>query len=156
MKKITGIMTAAVLCILLAACNRPPAQPTGTASRNTDASEAEKLLNSMTLEEKVWQMFFVMPEDIIDGVDPAIRAGDATRQAVESYPAGGIIYFGKNIESREQISEMIANTQSYSKIPLFISTDEEGGRVARLGNAGIIEKQPLYLYGAAKIIIFVM
>lgn len=102
---------------------------------------AEEILNSMTLEEKIWQMFFVTPEDIID-IDIAVRAGDATRQAIENYPVGGIIYFGQNIKSREQISEMIANTQSYSKIPLFISVDEEGGRVARLANAGLIEKQP--------------
>ena len=66
-----------------------------------------------------------------------VQAGETTKTALENYPVGGFIYFSQNIESREQLTEMIANVQSYSKIPLFISVDEEGGRVARLGDAGI-------------------
>lgn len=112
-----------------------------TVAATPGPSKAEELLSTMTLEEKVWQMFFVTPEDIT-GVGTVIQAGEATKQALSEYPVGGIIYFGQNIKSAEQVKEMIANTQSYSKIPLFISVDEEGGRVARLGNAGIIEKQP--------------
>lgn len=96
----------------------------------------------MSLEEKVWQMFFVTPEDIVDGIEIAVQAGDVTKKAIETYPVGGIIYFGQNIENREQITEMVANTQSYSKIPLYISVDEEGGRVARLGSKGIVTPHP--------------
>ncbi|MCI5605042.1 MAG: glycoside hydrolase family 3 protein [Clostridia bacterium] len=148
MRKLFSIITISILVMLFSACSAG-IQPEVTSSPISSVEEisfsktprAEEILNSMTLEEKIWQMFFVTPEDIID-IDIAVRAGDATRQAIENYPVGGIIYFGQNIESREQISEMIANTQSYSKIPLFISVDEEGGRVARLANAGLIEKQP--------------
>ena len=115
---------------------------TGCGQTDTsNLSKADKLLDNMTLEEKVWQMFFVAPENIT-GVGTVIQAGAATKQALSEYPVGGIIYFGQNIKSREQIKEMISNTQSYSKIPLFIAVDEEGGRVARLGNAGIIDKKP--------------
>lgn len=92
----------------------------------------ELLLNSMTLEEKVYQMMFVTPE-ALTGVGQAVKAGDVTKNAVEKYPVGGIIYFAKNIKSREQITEMIENTQMYSKIPVFTGVDEEGGRVARIG-----------------------
>lgn len=133
-----GLCLLAAICLLLASCT---SIPSGTV-KESSSSKSEKLLKTMTLEEKVWQMFFIAPEDIIVGIDTAIQAGAATKQALSECPVGGIVYFGKNIESRQQLTEMIANTQSYSKIPLFISVDEEGGRVARLQNAGIIEKIP--------------
>ena len=38
------------------------------------------------------------------------------------------------MESKDQVKEMIDNSQSYSKVGLFISTDEEGGMVNRLMN----------------------
>lgn len=48
------------------------------------------------------------------------------------YPVGGLIYSVDNLVTQEQTREMIENTQSYSKIPLIISADEEGGNVGRL------------------------
>ena len=45
-----------------------------------------------------------------------------------------MIYFSKNIVSPDQCIKMISGIQSYSGIPLFISVDEEGGRVARIAN----------------------
>ncbi len=92
----------------------------------------EEILGKMTLEEKVYQMLFVQPEDITK-VGEVYSAGDATKEAIKKYPVGGIIYFKPNLKNREQTIEMISNTQSYSKIPLFISVDEEGGLVSRLG-----------------------
>lgn len=110
--------------------------------------KAEKILDNMTLDEKIWQMFFVRPEDIID-IEIAIQAGDKTKQALENCPVGGIIYFAQNIKDENQLKNMISSTQSYSKTPLFIAVDEEGGRVARLGNAGLIKKQqPMAQIGA--------
>ncbi len=99
---------------------------------NTDDA-VEELLKDMTLEEKVYQMLFVQPEDITK-VGEVYSAGETTQKALEKYPVGGIIYFKPNFKDREQTIEMIKNTQSYSKIPLFISVDEEGGIVSRLGS----------------------
>ena len=50
---------------------------------------------------------------------------------------GGIILFGRNVESIEQVHELCAQIQALrhrlpNKSPLFISVDQEGGRVARL------------------------
>lgn len=90
----------------------------------------------MTLEEKVAGLFVVTPE-AITGVQTAVKAGDGTKEALEKYPVGGFIYFAKNIKSEEQLKEMISNTNSYSKYPLFISVDEEGGKVSRLGGANL-------------------
>lgn len=92
-----------------------------------------EILDSMTLDEKIYQMFFVTPESITN-VSQVVKAGSATKKAIEDYPVGGIIYFSNNFQSIEQTKEMIKNTQSYSKIPLFIGVDEEGGIVQRLGS----------------------
>lgn len=47
---------------------------------------------------------------------------------------GGICYFGHNIESPVQLAELSNYLQSLSPInPLFISIDQEGGIVSRLG-----------------------
>ncbi len=110
---------------------------------NEPVSAVEEILEGMTLEDKVYQMMFVTPEDIT-GVGVAVQAGEGTRTALEKYPVGGIIYFAQNFENREQTIEMIANTQEFSKIPLFISVDEEGGTVSRLGSNPLmgITKQP--------------
>lgn len=94
-------------------------------------SAAEDILKEMTLEEKVYQMLFVTPESVT-GYGQVIAAGDATREALAKYPVGGIVYFASNLQNRDQVREMLGNTQSYSKIPLFLGVDEEGGRVARL------------------------
>ena len=91
----------------------------------------EETLAGMTLHEKVCQMMFVTPEELT-GEDGVTVAGDATRQALENYPVGGIVYFAKNLESQDQVKEMIDNSQKYSSIGLFVATDEEGGVVNRL------------------------
>lgn len=103
----------------------------------------EDILSEMTLEEKVYQMFFVEPE-VITGVVTVIAAGEASKEAVKKYPVGGLIYFAKNFENREQTETMLKNMQSYSKIPLFLGVDEEGGIVSRLGSNEAMEfkKQP--------------
>lgn len=92
-----------------------------------------RIMENMSLEDMIYQMMFVTPESITN-IGTVIRAGDTTKKALEKYPIGGIVYFSKNFENREQTLEMISNTQKYSEIPLFIGVDEEGGRVARLGD----------------------
>ncbi len=107
-----------------------------TNSPEVKTQNVNQMLQGMTLEEKIWQMFFVMPEDICD-VETVIQAGETTKSALQKYPVGGLIYFSKNIKTREQLTEILKNTTAYSKIPPFLSIDEEGGRVARLGDANI-------------------
>lgn len=86
----------------------------------------------MPLEDKVAGLFLVTPE-AITGVGTAVQAGDGTRQALEANPVGGLIYFRKNIQSEEQLKEMLANTAQYARYPLFLAVDEEGGTVSRIG-----------------------
>lgn len=93
---------------------------------------ASQVLSGMTLEEKLWQLFFVTPEALTD-YDTVTRAGEATKEALEQRPVGGLIYFSQNLEDRAQTVEMLENTASYSRIGLFLGIDEEGGTVSRLG-----------------------
>ncbi|NSJ89064.1 glycoside hydrolase family 3 [Coprococcus sp. MSK.21.13] len=112
-------------------------EQTEDSQETTEVTEEEKpslvdeTLAGMTLHEKVCQMMFVTPEELT-GEDGVTVAGDATRQALENYPVGGIVYFAKNLESQDQVKEMIDNSQKYSSIGLFVATDEEGGVVNRL------------------------
>lgn len=106
----------------------------------------EDILSGMSLREKVCQMMFVTPESITGEENVAV-AGEATKQALTDYPVGGIVYFAQNFESTGQTKEMIANSQSYSRIGLFIATDEEGGVVNRLMNTlGTTYIDSMYTY----------
>jgi len=108
------------------------AEPQQTQQISPEEQKVNDIIKEMTVSDMVYQMMFTTPE-AITGVGTAIKAGEATKTALESYPVGGIIYFSKNLEYREQAVSLIKNTQEYSKIPLFIGVDEEGGRVARIG-----------------------
>lgn len=98
----------------------------------------EESVNSMTLEQKVAGLFFVTPEQLT-GVAQVVKAGEGTREALLKYPVGGLVYFKQNIQSEDQIKEMLANTVTYSTFPIFLGVDEEGGKVARVAEALSLE-----------------
>jgi beta-N-acetylhexosaminidase len=158
-----ALFLALVLMVLLTACrgteqasSPTPALPS-TGSQVTQPPEpsesvlpepisaAEELLNSMTLEEKIGQLFIIRPESLKPDLTPqqvhnpnkyAVTSLDAQMaEKLKNYHVGGIALFGKNIVSPEQLTALISTMQQNSKIPLFISTDEEGGSVSRVANA---------------------
>lgn len=87
-----------------------------TPTRAPQPDEIEQQLASMTLREKVGQLFCVRPE--------ALEAG---------YPVGGIILFAQNIQDPVQLDTLVKHLKAFSGNPLLY-IDEEGGRVARIGN----------------------
>lgn len=107
-----------------------------------DRTDIDKLLNSMTLEEKIAQLFFITPE-ALTGVATVTEAGDLTEECYKQYPVGGIIYFRENIESRQQLSSVLSRMQEISTerigLPVFLGTDEEGGRVTRIYGSSITD-----------------
>lgn len=109
----------------------PTPTPEPTPTPDPVLTRAEELLAGMSLREKLCQLMIVRPE-VLTGESPVTAAGETTRLALEEYPVGGLIYSVDNLVTQEQTREMIENTQSYSKIPLIISADEEGGNVGRL------------------------
>ncbi len=87
--------------------------------------EADALLATMTLEEKVGQMFLAR-------YPGASRASNE----IKSYNPGGYILFGVDFKNKtkEQVTKEIASNQSNSKIKLLIAVDEEGGSVTRVSS----------------------
>lgn len=98
------------------------------------------MIDAMPIEDKVAGLFFVTPE-AITGVDTAVKAGDGTKDALTQYAVGGIIYSKKNIKDAEQFREMLNNTELYSKYPIFLGVEEEGGSISPLAAAGLTDKQ---------------
>ena len=97
----------------------------------------DDILDDMTLEEKVCQLFMITPE-ALTGVGTVTQAGEATKAAIDKYPVGGVIYFAQNLKNPGQTKTMLANTKKYAEertgLPVFLSVDEEGGQVARVGS----------------------
>jgi beta-N-acetylhexosaminidase len=55
------------------------------------------------------------------------------RLLAREFDLGGIILFARNVESPEQVADVAREAQSLVKeLPLWVSVDQEGGRVARL------------------------
>jgi len=55
------------------------------------------------------------------------------RLLAREFDLGGVIFFGRNVEAPEQVAEMSRDAQALaSELPLWVSVDQEGGRVARL------------------------
>lgn len=87
----------------------------------------EEQIKNMTLNEKIGQMVMV-------GLN-GYAIDDGARMMIESYYVGGFVLFGHNIESSEQLLNLINSlkkSNSKNKTPLFLSVDEEGGRVSRM------------------------
>ncbi|MCM1191063.1 MAG: beta-N-acetylhexosaminidase [Butyrivibrio sp.] len=96
----------------------------------------DSLIEVMPLEDKVAGLFIVTPESIT-GVGTAVKAGEGTKDALNRYAVGGIVYAAKNVKSEEQFKEMLENTSLYTKYPIFLAVEEEGGKRSTVANAGI-------------------
>ena len=86
--------------------------------------QAEKLMEGMTIEEKVGQMFLARYPD--DGVIDEIKNENP----------GGYILFSKDFEdeTKESILNELNENQDASKIKLIFGVDEEGGTVVRVSS----------------------
>ncbi|MGN0968833.1 MAG: glycoside hydrolase family 3 protein [Oscillospiraceae bacterium] len=108
-----------------------PAPTPAPTEEELRSARAEEILENMTLHEKVCQLFIVYPE-AITGVPATITAGSTTEQALADWPVGGFLYDKKNMNDRQQVTDMLTTVQTMTKIPLILTCDEEGGRVNRL------------------------
>ena len=100
-----------------------PEPPAPTAEELADW-QIDGQLSSMTLEEKVGQLFFVR-----------CPAEDAVED-ISTYHLGGYILFGRDTKDKTA-NELIQTIQSYqdaSVISLLIGVDEEGGTVVRVSS----------------------
>jgi beta-N-acetylhexosaminidase len=55
------------------------------------------------------------------------------RQIAREFDLGGVVFFARNVQEPEQVADLSRESQALaSEIPLWVSVDQEGGRVARL------------------------
>ena len=84
-------------------------------------------LDELTIQEKIGQMMIV-------GIDNNYIT-ERTKRLILDYKIGGVILYKKNFNSYDELINIIKELKklnSANKIPLFISIDQEGGRVSRL------------------------
>ncbi|MBO4374507.1 MAG: glycoside hydrolase family 3 protein [Lachnospiraceae bacterium] len=97
--------------------------------------EINAMIEGMTLDQKIYQLFIVKIDDLT-GVENVTVARDTTKEALEKYPVGGIIYFANNIVDPNQLTTMLKNTLEYGReitsLPLFLCVDEENGSRSRI------------------------
>ena len=100
-------------------------------------NEVQTILDNMTLEDKIAQLFILYPETLVSGVNRVTAAGEMTREAFDRRPVGGLIYMRQNLESKEQVQTMLSDFQEISLsrtgLPAFLCVDEEGGKVTSVG-----------------------
>ncbi|WP_161794376.1 beta-N-acetylhexosaminidase [Paraclostridium benzoelyticum] len=82
-------------------------------------------LKKMTLDEKIGQM-------ILSGFN-GTYFNKELNTLINDFKVGGVILFSRNIEDSKQLKKLTSDIIDINQdIPLFISIDEEGGRVSRL------------------------
>ena len=85
-------------------------------------------MKNLTLREKIGQMLIIK----IFGKE----ISEETKQMIEEYKIGGIILYRKNYDTYDEMIKIINEIKKLNKecgnIPLFISIDQEGGRVNRM------------------------
>lgn len=109
---------------------KPSADPSSQQTTLSDAPDTpstdplQTLLEAMTLEERVGQLFLAR-----------CPAEDAVT-AIEEYHLGGFVLFGRDFsgETEDSLKQTIASYQQASGIPMLIAVDEEGGTVNRVSS----------------------
>lgn len=107
------------------------------------SNDIESIINDMSLDEKIGQMFFVR----LEMLDPAYASDkesgksiihtsltDEMKENYDKYPAGGIILFSRNIENEEQLKELTNAIHELNELIPLVGVDEEGGNVSRIAN----------------------
>jgi beta-N-acetylhexosaminidase len=93
-------------------------------SQARSSARVDAYLASMTLDEKLGQMFLI--ETLYKYYSPDVD------NMVRNLHAGAMIVYDQNTDSLAQMRDYIATVQAHAAIPLMVSADEEGGVVDRL------------------------
>lgn len=100
----------------------------------TKDTKVDDILNNMTLEEKIGQLFIVDITALSNGYYKQGNINLNIENSIKKYNVGGVIFFEEDIKTRSQTKNFIKDLQKASKTQMFIAVDEEGGRVARIAN----------------------
>jgi len=127
MKKIIlGIFLLTLTLALNGCASNTSGEDINLNKNNKQVDKIKQQIDNMTLDEKIGQLITV-------GID-GYNLDDNAKGLIESKKVGGIILFKNNVNDSNQLLQLINSikeTNSTNKIPIFISVDEEGGRVNR-------------------------
>lgn len=131
---ITLLATLLILPLWVFSTWSPLSHPNGRAEGENNDEWVERKLREMSLEEKVGQMFMV---GFHNGDQPALEVNEQAEKLIQELHVGGVILFDRNVESPEQVTQLNRDLQARARetsagIPLFISIDQEGGKVLRI------------------------
>src|SRR6266567_3043894 len=118
--------TSAVSTLIPTETSPTPAAPL------TDSDIVRGIVRNMTLEQKLGQMV------IVEFYGPTLNA-DLT-QMIQGSQVGGVLIENKNgnAQARNQLITLNQGMQAAAHIPLFITTDFEGGYLKGLTDGGVI------------------
>jgi beta-N-acetylhexosaminidase len=84
---------------------------------------------------------------LLMGSLPGLTITPELRSLAREFQLGGVILFARNVEAPEQVAELSRDVQTLVReMPLWVSVDQEGGRVARL-RAPFTEWPPMAVLG---------
>lgn len=138
LKRITVCIVATVVGLAVSCGSRA----NGGKAPKVDEKQIEQQLQQLSLREKVGQLFFVRPEALCPEFEASGQGmvtyslqtvTEGMRERVKTYPVGGLVLFSHNIDNPEQVSAFTEALHALEGSPL-LAIDEEGGRVARIGN----------------------
>jgi beta-N-acetylhexosaminidase len=126
------ILFILLLTVIPSGCTKEKGDSTPSAdpppAEENPKSAVETLLEDMTLVEKAGQLFMV-------GIE-GTQLDQDTALFLKENKIGGVILFGRNIESPGQVGRLTEKLQGLKAGPagvgMLIATDQEGGRVNRL------------------------
>lgn len=113
-----------------------PTTPPTTAPTQPSPTEPEDpirlMLNQMSLEERVGQLFLARCD-----------ANTAVTD-LQTYHLGGFVLFAQDFEGQtpDSLREKLTSYQSAAKIPMLIAVDEEGGTVTRVSRYSAFRASP--------------
>ncbi|MEK6337158.1 MAG: glycoside hydrolase family 3 N-terminal domain-containing protein [Acidobacteriota bacterium] len=81
---------------------------------------------SLPFEQQIGQFFFI-------GL-PGTQLDNEARALIEEVQPGGIILFGRNVETPHQVRELLDGARAMLPVPPLCGIDQEGGLVDRLRN----------------------
>ena len=111
------------------AADEPVEEPEDTSSSEPQGT-VERLLATMTLEQKVAQLFLVTPEQLT-GVSKATVAGSKTERALQEIPVGGLVSSRRPRRSTSSPARASFAVQRAPESPRSSASTRKAGRLSR-------------------------
>lgn len=115
-----------------------------TPAAGAEGDPVARQMQSMTLREKVGQLFMIRPDALEGRFGPAelednsiigtTRVSEEMKRTYANYPCGGFALFRKNIISPSQLMGFTEALHALNSCAPMLGIDEEGGRIARIAN----------------------